>query len=64
MVTTTGGVATKSRYSAGQRVEHPKFGVGIIQRVDAAGEDNKLVIRFDSVGEKTLMEKFAKLEKL
>ena len=49
---------------AGQRVEHPKFGVGIIQRVDAAGEDNKLVIRFDSVGEKTLMEKFAKLEKL
>ena len=64
VVTTTGGVATKSRYSAGQRVEHPKFGVGIIQRVDAAGEDNKLVIRFDSVGEKTLMEKFAKLEKL
>ena len=64
VVTTTGGVATKSRYSAGQRVEHPKFGVGIIQRVDAAGEDNKLVIKFDSVGEKTLMEKFAKLEKL
>ena len=64
VVTTTGGVATKSRYSAGQRVEHPKFGVGIIQRVDAAGDDNKLVIRFDSVGEKTLMEKFAKLEKL
>lgn len=64
VVTTTGGVATKSRYSAGQRVEHPKFGVGIIQRVDAAGEDNKLVIRFESVGEKTLMEKFAKLEKL
>ena len=64
VVTTTGGVATKSRYSAGERVEHPKFGVGIIQRVDAAGEDNKLVIRFDSVGEKTLMEKFAKLEKL
>ena len=64
VVTTTGGVATKSRYSAGQRVEHPKFGVGIIQRVDAAGDDNKLVIKFDSVGEKTLMEKFAKLEKL
>ena len=64
VVTTTGGVATKSRYSAGQRVEHPKFGVGIIQRVDVVGEDNKLVIRFDSVGEKTLMEKFAKLEKL
>ena len=64
VVTTTGGVATKSRYSTGERVEHPKFGVGIIQRVDAAGEDNKLVIRFDSVGEKTLMEKFAKLEKL
>lgn len=64
VTTPTGGAPVKSRYNVGERVEHPKFGVGIIQRVDAAGEDNKLLISFDSVGEKTLMERFAKLEKL
>ena len=59
-----GGAPAKSRYAAGDRVDHPKFGVGVVQRIDAAGEDNKLVISFDSVGEKVLMERFAKLNKL
>ena len=64
VVSTGTGAPAKSRYAVGDRVEHPKFGVGIITRIDAAGEDNKLAINFDSVGEKVLMERFAKLEKL
>ena len=51
-------------YTVGQRVEHPKFGVGIVQRIETLATDHKLVVAFDSVGEKTLLAKFAKLTKL
>ena len=64
VVSTGAGAPAKSRYAVGDRVEHPKFGVGIVTRIDAAGEDNKLAINFESYGEKMLMERFAKLEKL
>ena len=64
VLSTGAGVPAKSRYAVGDRVEHPKFGVGIVTRIDAAGEDNKLAINFEGYGEKVLMERFAKLEKL
>ena len=51
------------QYSVGERVEHPKFGVGTIQRIDALATDHKLVVEFDSYGLKTLLAKFAKLIK-
>ena len=51
-------------YTVGQRVEHPKFGVGIVQRIETLATDHKLVVAFDSMGEKTLLAKFAKLTKL
>ncbi|WP_302603743.1 ATP-dependent helicase [uncultured Alistipes sp.] len=51
-------------YAVGQRVEHQKFGVGIIRRIEMLAEDQKLVIAFDNAGEKTLLAKFAKLTKL
>ena len=51
------------QYSVGERVEHPKFGVGTIQRIDALATDHKLVVEFDSYGSKTLLAKFAKLIK-
>ncbi len=43
------------------RVEHPIFGAGTIQRVEGAGESTKLRIRFDRVGMKTIMLKYAQL---
>jgi DNA helicase-2/ATP-dependent DNA helicase PcrA len=46
----------------GARVRHPKFGVGTIVSVEARDDDTKLVVRFLSVGQKTLMARFAKLE--
>jgi DNA helicase II / ATP-dependent DNA helicase PcrA len=46
----------------GTRVKHPKFGVGTILSVEPLGDDTKLVVRFLSVGQKTLRARFAKLE--
>ena len=51
-------------YAVGQRVEHQKFGVGIIRRIEVLQGDHKLVIAFDNAGEKTLLAKFAKLTSL
>ncbi len=51
-------------YAVGQRVEHPKFGVGIVRRIETLATDHKLVVAFDNAGEKTLLAKFAKLTKL
>ncbi len=53
-----------SGYTVGQRVEHPKFGVGIVQRIETLTSDHKLVVMFDNAGEKTLLAKFAKLTTL
>ena len=56
--------AVSGEYVVGQRVEHPKFGVGIVQRIETLSTDHKLVVAFDNAGEKTLLAKFAKLTKL
>ena len=46
----------------GLRVRHPTFGVGTILSIEPLDDDTKLVVRFTSVGQKTLRAKFAKLE--
>ena len=46
----------------GLRVRHPHFGEGTVLSVEPLDGDAKLVVRFDSVGRKTLRAKFAKLE--
>jgi DNA helicase-2/ATP-dependent DNA helicase PcrA len=46
----------------GSRVRHPTFGVGTIVSVEPVDDDTKLVVRFLSVGQKTLRARFAKLE--
>ena len=51
-----------SKYEAGIRVFHKKFGEGTINSVEPEGEDLKVDIIFDKVGHKRLMAKFANLE--
>jgi DNA helicase-2/ATP-dependent DNA helicase PcrA len=51
-------------YAVGDRVEHPKFGVGVVRRVEMMATDHKVVVDFGQYGEKTLLAKFAKLQKL
>jgi DNA helicase II / ATP-dependent DNA helicase PcrA len=45
----------------GQKVEHLKFGYGLVKKIETNGMDKKAVILFDNVGEKTLLLSFAKL---
>lgn len=51
-------------YKVGDRVSHPKFGAGRVDRVEPLTSDHKVVITFDSYGTKTLLANFAKLTKL
>ena len=51
-------------YRVGERVSHPKFGAGTIERIEPLTTDHKVVVVFDSYGSKTLLAKFAKLSKL
>ena len=51
-----------SQYKEGTRVYHKKFGEGIINCVEAEGDDLKVDISFDKFGHKRLMAKFAGLE--
>ena len=49
-------------YKTGVKVYHKKFGEGIINTVEAEGDDLKVDISFQKVGHKRLMAKFAGLE--
>jgi DNA helicase-2/ATP-dependent DNA helicase PcrA len=46
----------------GTRVRHGQFGVGTIVSIEELDDDMKVVVRFASVGTKTLRAKYAKLE--
>jgi ATP-dependent DNA helicase UvrD/PcrA len=46
----------------GLQVRHAQFGLGTIVAIEPLSDDTKLIVRFSSVGQKTLRAKFAKLE--
>lgn len=50
-----------SQLDAGDKVEHMKFGFGVVTKMDVNGSDRKATVQFDTVGEKTLLLSFAKL---
>ena len=60
----SGATSAECDYHVGERVAHPKFGAGTIERIEPLTTDNKVVVMFDSYGSKTLLAKFAKLTKL
>lgn len=45
----------------GMKVEHPKFGFGMVQKIETEGINKKATIVFDNFGEKVLLLSFAKL---
>ncbi|HET6765487.1 MAG TPA: 3'-5' exonuclease, partial [Longimicrobiaceae bacterium] len=47
----------------GSRVRHPTFGSGTVVELTGGGADVKATIQFDSVGRKTIMLKYANLER-
>jgi DNA helicase-2/ATP-dependent DNA helicase PcrA len=51
-----------SALKEGMKVEHPKFGFGMVTQMDFSGPDRKAKINFDDFVEKTLLLNFAKLK--
>ena len=47
--------------AAGERVRHPKFGVGTVISIEPLVDDSKITIKFNNVGRKTLRLRFSKL---
>ncbi|HSN68462.1 MAG TPA: 3'-5' exonuclease, partial [Thermoanaerobaculia bacterium] len=47
----------------GMRVRHAQFGVGTIVGIEAHNDDLKITVRFNSLGVKKLLAKYAKLER-
>jgi len=44
------------------KVEHPKFGLGLVTNIDQSTQSRKATINFEKFGEKTLLLSFAKLK--
>ncbi|MDL2230857.1 UvrD-helicase domain-containing protein [Bacteroidales bacterium OttesenSCG-928-L19] len=56
-----GNDATPEQIVEDVRVYHLKFGYGTVVSTEGYGNEKKAIIEFDTVGEKTLLLKFAKL---
>ena len=48
----------------GMKVRHAKFGVGTIRKIEGSGDDQKVIVWFNSVGPKKLLLRFAGLERV
>ncbi|MCQ2280921.1 MAG: ATP-dependent helicase, partial [Bacteroidales bacterium] len=60
-ISAIGRLAKPAEIKTGLRIYHIKFGYGTIQRIDGPANDAKAVVFFDTMGEKILLLKFAKL---
>ena len=45
----------------GMKVQHEKFGTGMVQQIEGTGDSRKATVFFEGVGQKQLMLKFARL---
>ena len=48
----------------GMRVRHAKFGTGTIRKIEGKGDDQKVIVWFNTVGPKKLLVRFAGLERV
>ncbi len=53
---------TEGSLKVGDRVEHDRFGIGIIRQFEGSGIDTKAIVDFQNTGEKRLLLRFAKLK--
>ena len=47
-----------SRYKTGQQIEHRKFGLGTIRKVDGTGDDAKVTVHFARYGTKKIIASY------
>ena len=48
----------------GMRVRHGKFGIGTVRKIEGRGNEQKVIVWFNSVGPKKLLVRFAGLERV
>ena len=58
----SGNAASASGIAAGQTIEHERFGIGEIVRVEGVGDNCKATVKFRNAGEKQLLLKFARFK--
>ena len=58
------GASHVAQLAPGQFIEHERFGVGEVLKVEGTGENTKAHIRFKNAGEKQLLLKFARFRVL
>lgn len=51
-------------YTAGCRVKHPAWGIGVVRDCYGEGDDAKVMVNFPNIGIKRLAVRFANLEKI
>ena len=60
--TTTSSSSIGAGVKEGTMVEHSRFGIGTVLKVEGQGENCKATVAFQNVGTKQLLMKFAKLK--
>ena len=53
-------VASAGSLSEGCRIEHQRFGIGMVLKIEGTGENTKATVEFQNAGTKQLLLKFAK----
>ena len=53
-------VASSDSLSEGCRIEHQRFGIGTVLKIEGTGENTKATVEFQNAGTKQLLLKFAK----
>ena len=51
-----------SELHEGARIEHQRFGIGTVVRIEGTGENTKATVEFRNAGTKQLLLKFAKFK--
>ena len=50
-----------SSLAVGQKIQHQRFGYGMVESIEGNGDQAKAVVNFENLGPKTLVLKFAKM---
>jgi DNA helicase-2/ATP-dependent DNA helicase PcrA len=60
--TSVGELQDQSGFSLGQRVQHAKFGEGVILNMEGSGSNTRIQVNFEQVGSKWLVASYANLQ--
>lgn len=60
--TTSPSAASSNRVQPGQLIEHERFGLGEVLKVEGEGDNAKATIRFKNAGDKQLLLRFARFK--